>query len=893
VPEVPTQLAAALSDVYRIERELGRGGMATVYLARDLRHNRPVALKVLKPELGAVLGVERFLSEIQVTANLQHPNLLPLFDSGEANGLLYYVMPYVEGETLRHRLDREKQLPIDEALHIAIAIAGALDYAHQQGVVHRDLKPENILLQHGQPVLADFGIALAVANAGGTRVTQTGLSLGTPKYMSPEQATGDRVIDGRTDIYSLAAVLYECLTGEPPHEGNTAQAIIARLLSEKPRSVRSSRERVPDHVEAAIERGLAKLAADRFSTARDFAQALSGPPVGSYTGRVTSGFTTTTTADREVRITFALSAARLKTIGLWTIGVIAVALGLLGWIRPRPEAATPHVRFALDLTDSLRPREDAPGQNIALSPDGMTLVYVGGLGTPQLFMRRLDDREPHPVPGTAGAFSPKFSPDGLSLAFLVNQTLKRMPVGGGSPITIADGVSRFSWGDGDVMVVNRAGSAMLHRLGGDNQLLTALDTAQKETYHTWPEVLPGGKAILFTIETGGPATGRLAAMKLSDRKIIRFDIAGQNPRYVSSGHVLLGRLDGTVVAVPFDARRLEVTGPPSNALDEVVVKGGGATELAVSSSGTMAYVEGVVQQQLVFVDRAGMAQPVLPLTKRFLHPRISPAGNRIAVTITGEVTATPVVSDVWIVDLATRQISRLTNDGRSSQPEWTPDGSRLVWLYSVNDSVNEVRTQAWDGSGRPETIATPGRSLNSAIPTPSGTEILFSQYTKQGVRDEDIWAMGVRGGESRSLVRTDIDEYMPRISPDGKWLAYYSGDRSRTYDVYVTPADGSGSPRQLSTGGVEPMWSRTGSSLFFRGGGRMIEARITSSPFRVTFDSLFSDPYRGDISSPNYDVVGDGQRFVFLRNGDQQQRLFVTLGWFDDLRARMGQSVQR
>jgi serine/threonine-protein kinase len=418
VPDVPTQLAAALSDVYRIERELGRGGMATVYLARDLRHNRPVALKVLKPELGAVLGVERFLSEIQVTANLQHPNLLPLFDSGEANGLLYYVMPYVEGETLRHRLDREKQLPIDEALHIAIAIAGALDYAHQQGVVHRDLKPENILLQHGQPVLADFGIALAVANAGGTRVTQTGLSLGTPKYMSPEQATGDRVIDGRTDIYSLAAVLYECLTGEPPHEGNTAQAIIARLLSEKPRSVRSSRERVPDHVEAAIERGLAKLAADRFSTARDFAQALSGPPVGSYTGRVTSGFTTTTTADREVRITFALSAARLKTIGLWTIGVIAVALGLLGWIRPRPEAATPHVRFALDLTDSLRPREDAPGQNIALSPDGMTLVYVGGLGTPQLFMRRLDDREPHPVPGTAGAISPKV---------LARRTIARLP----------------------------------------------------------------------------------------------------------------------------------------------------------------------------------------------------------------------------------------------------------------------------------------------------------------------------------------------------------------------------------------------------------------------------------------------------------------------------------
>src|SRR5881296_3388687 len=218
------QLKTSLRDRYEIEREIGAGGMATVYLARDLRHDRPVALKLLNPELGAVLGVERFLSEIRVTANLQHPNLLPLFDSGAANGLLFYVMPFVEGESLRARLDREKQLPVDEAIRVATAVASALDYAHSHGVIHRDLKPENILLQAGQPVVADFGIALAVSNAGGARITQTGLSLGTPQYMSPEQATGDRVIDGRTDIYSLGAVLYEMLAGDPPHTGSTAQA---------------------------------------------------------------------------------------------------------------------------------------------------------------------------------------------------------------------------------------------------------------------------------------------------------------------------------------------------------------------------------------------------------------------------------------------------------------------------------------------------------------------------------------------------------------------------------------------------------------------------------------------------------------------------------------------
>src|SRR5581483_2328889 len=252
------QLNRALSERYAIEREIGRGGMATVYLARDVKHDRRIALKVLDPELGAVLGVERFLSEIRVTANLQHPNLLPLFDSGEAEGLLFYVMPFVDGESLRHRIDREKQLPIDEALRITSAIAGALAYAHRHGVIHRDLKPENILLHEGQPLVADFGIALAVSKAGGNRITQTGLSLGTPQYMSPEQATGDRAVDGRTDIYSLGAVAYEMLTGEPPHAASTAQAVIAKLMIEDVRPLQVLRRTVPPHVDIAVRHALEK-----------------------------------------------------------------------------------------------------------------------------------------------------------------------------------------------------------------------------------------------------------------------------------------------------------------------------------------------------------------------------------------------------------------------------------------------------------------------------------------------------------------------------------------------------------------------------------------------------------------------------------------------------------
>ena len=245
MPELLNRLQVALADRYRIEGEIGAGGMATVYLAQDLRHDRRVALKLLRPELSAVIGAERFLAEIKLTANLQHPHILPLFDSGEADGFLFYVMPFVEGESLRGRLTREKQLPVAEAVRIAAEVASALDYAHRHGVVHRDIKPENILLHDGRALVADFGIALAASKAGGARMTETGMSLGTPHYMSPEQAMGEREITARSDVYALGVVLYEMLTGDPPFTGSTAQAIVARVLTESPRPILPQRHTHP------------------------------------------------------------------------------------------------------------------------------------------------------------------------------------------------------------------------------------------------------------------------------------------------------------------------------------------------------------------------------------------------------------------------------------------------------------------------------------------------------------------------------------------------------------------------------------------------------------------------------------------------------------------------
>ena len=309
--EAPHRLPNVLSDRYRIERELGRGGMATVYLAEDVKHHRSVAIKVLDPELAAAIGPKRFLREIEVAARLNHPQILPLHDSGAAEGLLYYVMPFVEGESLRDRLSREKQLPLDDAVRIIREVADALDYAHGQGVVHRDIKPENILISRGHAVVADFGIARAIRAAGSAKLTETGLMLGTPLYMSPEQAIGGGDLDGRSDQYSLGCVLYEMLAGQPPFTGPTGESLVHQHLSVEPRSVADLRPAVPAGVDRALARALAKTPADRFSTLTAFAEALAAPPGSAAPG-----------ARLPVRYRWALVAAAV---------VALAAAAFVGW----------------------------------------------------------------------------------------------------------------------------------------------------------------------------------------------------------------------------------------------------------------------------------------------------------------------------------------------------------------------------------------------------------------------------------------------------------------------------------------------------------------------------------------------------------------------------------
>jgi tRNA A-37 threonylcarbamoyl transferase component Bud32 len=379
-------LDAVLTDRYRIERQLGQGGMATVYLAHDLKLDREVALKVLRPELGAVLGTERFLAEVKITARLDHPHILTLIDSGSAGGLLYYVLPYVRGESLRDLLNREQQLGVEQALAITKQVGSALDYAHRKGVVHRDIKPENILLQEGEAMLADFGIALAVQESGQGRLTETGLSLGTPHYMSPEQATGDRNVDARSDLYSLASVLYEMLVGEPPITGKTVQAVIAKLLTEPVMHVRTVRPNVADHVDAAVSKALSKVPADRFASVAEFTRALDASANASNVGATGAIAVPPARSRRNMLVAVVAGVAAVGA------GVAVVASGAFkrvdtsAALRDRTQLTFTGKTSAIDVQDvgSTTTRRVLEGATaaygLAWSPDRRNLIMDGTVG---------------------------------------------------------------------------------------------------------------------------------------------------------------------------------------------------------------------------------------------------------------------------------------------------------------------------------------------------------------------------------------------------------------------------------------------------------------------------------------------------------------------------------
>jgi eukaryotic-like serine/threonine-protein kinase len=881
-----TQLQASLADRYAIEREIGAGGMATVYLARDLRHDRNVALKLMNPELGAVLGVERFLAEIKVTANLQHPNLLPLFDSGEADGLLFYVMPFVDGESLRAKLTREKQLPIDEALRIAVAVANALDYAHQHGVIHRDLKPENILLQAGQPVVADFGIALAVSKAGGNRITQTGLSLGTPQYMSPEQATGDRVIDGRSDIYSLGAVTYEMLTGEPPHTGSTAQAIIARMLTDKPRSMRSSRAAIPEHVEAAVQHALEKLPADRFSTAHDFAEALLGRgPIGS-TGRFTSA---QSGSRRSAKLHW-----RERLRDPVALALAAIAVALLGFALMRGSTAPQAgrvVRYVLATPDSAKPFDNFPWP-AAISPDGGIVVYsVGSAAGSMLYAIRTDQLESHPIPGTADAYQPLFSPDGQWVAFESPGKLRKVRLDGSSPITIAgaSGANGADWTTQDEIILgSEAGNRGLTRVsaaGGELVEFAKPDKAKGETDYLWPIGLADGKTVVFTVWTGSLASSQLATASLDRGDVIPLGIKAIRPLAVVDRTLVYIQADGAVMAVLLDRPRRHLAGKPAPVHDPVsVIPGGnGNSGIFVSRGGALVTSRGAAKNQLSWISRDGSVRPVAREVRSFASPQLAPDGKRVAVVV-GEGDKT----DIWIYDITTGTFSRLSSAEAAASPVWTADGKRVVYVGLGDKGRFAIWTQAADGGSPPEKLFDTRAFTVGVTVSPDGHSILYSTY------NDNSWDIfRVRTDSARvalPYLTSRYNELYPRFSPDGRWVAVASDESGRP-EVYVRSFPDPVARVQISAGGgTEPIWSAGGGSILYRSGSVIMSAKLsTSQGMRVLSRDtagVKAAALLGGGVSGSYDVARDG-RFLGLVSNKVDFQLVVVPNWLPELEQRL------
>jgi eukaryotic-like serine/threonine-protein kinase len=871
-----SRLSTVLSDRYRIERELGAGGMATVYLAHDLKHDRKVAIKVLRPELAAVIGAARFLREIKTIATLQHPHILGLIDSGEVDGTAYYVMPFVEGESLRDRLNREKQLPIADAVRLATEVAAALDYAHRHGVIHRDIKPENIMLHDGSALVTDFGIALAVSSAGGAgRMTETGMSLGTPHYMSPEQAMGEREITARSDIYALGCVLYEMLTAEPPFEGATAQAIVARVLTESPRLLRPQRKNVPPHVEAAVLTALEKLPADRFESAKVFAEALGDPGYADSSGSRTRLIPSYAGRDTRAR-------PRQWSV-LATIALASAASGLAAgwalWHQRSPTFPPTVLRYTVELPDSPT-LTDVVGTPISYAPDGSVFAYSTRVG---LKLRYADRLDAVPVAGGRRGMGPFFSPDGRWLGFLDGARLVKVPLAGGPPVTICDSCTgyNFHWGSDDTVRYHTFYANSSWRVlmavsaqGGRPHEFARPDTTSGEAFRA-PMLLPGRRTLLFSLYQG--SASRLAALDLRTGAITRFDQPGFGSQWVNDGFVVLSNPDGTLIALPFDPERARATGPPVTIARDVLQQDAYSSRAAVSASGSILYERsgGSWSRQLMLVSRSGHATPLTPDPKAFSNPRFSPDGRRVAIDIVD-----PAGSgrDVWVLDVAQRVWSRLTTNGISNRPLWMPDGRRVV--YSSND---DLWWMAADGSGRPESLlVAPGSRFAGGV-TPDGRTVVFQEVgsTTSGIRAMALDSTQV----ARTVLPAAFGESNPALSPDGHWLAYQS-DQTGQMEVYARsyPKPGARIPISLQ-GGSEPAWAHSGRELFYRSGDTVMVASVSLSPTLVVTGRrrLFTGSFLSGGPFREYDVAPDDQHFVMISGGSARSTLIGVQNVFQRL----------
>jgi serine/threonine-protein kinase len=883
---------------YDVTALIGEGGMGQVYQATDTKLNRQVALKILPDAFASDPDrLARFQREAQVLASLNHPNIAAIHGLEDSEGTKALVLELVEGPTLADRI-AQGPIDVDEALPIAKQIAEALEAAHEAGVIHRDLKPANIKVREdGTVKVLDFGLAKALDTTPEgdpslsptltAAATQMGVIMGTAAYMSPEQARG-KPVDKRADIWSFGVVLLEMVTGRRVFEGEDVSMTLSSVL-----------QREPDwsHVPSAVSPSLSVFL--RRCLEKDPKQRI--PDIAAMRLALEGAFETTPVSTSD--------AATPQPDGWrqalpWVAGlVLAVVTGVAVWSLAQPDeprlsrfplGAVPSPTLATGLTPS-----------VVMSPDGTRVVYVSTEGpveaVGQLYVREIDQLEAVPLRGAVG-INPFFSDDGDSVGFrgagLADDNLYRVSILGGPADRLSEelnGIYGASWGPDETIVLASVAPGPLVRLsaaGGERQPLTEL--LDGETAHRWPEYLPGGEAVLFTVVKGeeGAENMEIWVLELTSDQRELLVSGGSNPHYAPTGHLVYG-VDGTLRAVPFDLDGLAVTGSSIPVLEGVVTQSSGAAHFSLGQDGSLVYATGdgdsVVQHSLVWVDRQGNEEPAAAQVRDYYSVQLAPDGRR-AVAQVGSAPS----SDLVVYDLEQGTSSVFTFDqGLDFHPLWARDGERIFWTSPREGSL-DIFWKAADGTGQVERLTT---SENAQVPaswSADGQTLVMIESRPD--TNADVGLLSIDGGEPIEWLLTgDSSETFPDVSPDGRWMAYTT-DRSGRYEVIVQPfpniEDGRWTISQ--DGGFSPKWGPDG-ELFFRTseGAIMMATNVIDPTFSPgTPVRLFDGPYLigNPVSPRTFDVSPDGQRLLMIKEEGattdatvEEAEIKIVLNWTDEL----------
>jgi len=862
--------------------------MGDVYRARDTKLGRDVALKVL-PEAFATdpERLARFQREAELLASLNHTNIAALYGVDQSA----LVMELVEGDAPRG------PMPVDDALAIAKQIVAALEYAHERGIIHRDLKPANIrVTPDGAVKLLDFGLAKALGpDSPGSVIenlthsptltmnaTRDGVILGTAAYMPPEQAKG-RPADRRSDIWAFGAILYELLTGQQAFQGESITEVLASVMKEEP-----SFDAIPPHLRPVVERCLRKDPRRRWQAIGDVRVMLEEPAV-----------VTPSTAERRAFPWQWIAAALAVTAGV----------GWWGWLRPRPEEAPAMARFATSL-----PRfAGATPQGLSITRDGSRIAYRAGT-PPVVYLRAIDEFDPRPLPGTESenpSLPPCFSPDGKWIAYsaATGSQLRKVPVAGGAPLTLADGLDAADfcdWADdGRIYFGATPGIMRVPQSGGKAEMAAASDTKSGEISYEMPQLLPGGKLLLFTILTAkGLNDVQTAVVNLENgqKKVVLkgAGFARYTPTAKTRGHLIYGQ-NGSMFAVPFEPNRMEA-GSPSPLMNGVSGFGP-IISAAFSDSGTVAYFSGVDPvvgtASLTWVDRHGTVQPMPETLHNYADPVLSPDGTRVVAPIF-DVQALAI--DLWVYDTGGSRLTRLTFGGVNVSAVWTPDGRRVIYASypDLTARAGELRSVPADNSAPPIKLAPFDDRAAATSISSDGKTLAVVRFKGGNSNTGDIVTVALSdtsqspAGDKRprDFLASPFNERHAAFSPDGRWMAYTSNESGRD-EVYVVPFPGPGGKSQVSTaGGAMPRWNRNGRELFYLNGTKMMAVEVTTTPaFSASAPVPLFDipPYSNPSAGTPYDVAPDGKRFVMLKdggasNGQDELKLRVVLNWFEELR---------